>query len=123
MSKTYYVRGPEGSYTISGYFGQVPSDAVCRAPMEDGQIVRDVDWLDIIEVEDEGSITKQAIVNPTKKAAKLALAQAARDERAALAAQKEVLYNNLKGKKSGDLKNEEDIKKAIEDILDYLGLG
>lgn len=105
-----------------------PAAAIAPAPMEDGEPVLDADWLDVLEVDDGlGNIQLQAIVNPTKKQAKLdaqAAEKAAQEaEKAAKEAEKKAKVDKIKGLKVSDLKNEADIKKAIVDILDYLELG
>lgn len=107
---------------------QVPIDAIAEAPIEDGKPVEDIDWLDILDVDDGlGNIQKIAVVNPTKKQAKLdaqAAKKAAQEaEKAAKEAEKQAKVDKIKGLKVSDLKNEADIKQAIVDILDYLELG
>lgn len=125
--KPYVIELEDGSLsTVIANFR--PPNAVTVLPIENGVPVTDLDLVDILDVDDgTGTIQKQAVVNPTKKQAKLdakAAAEAAKvAEKAAKDAEKKAKVDKIKGLKVSDLKNEADIKQAIVDILDYLELG
>lgn len=101
------TQAPKGEYVI------LPDDIAEEHP----------DTIDLLEVESEGEILIKPVLNEDKKSVKMAEKAEKEAEREAKKEEREAKKDKIKGKKKSDLKNDEDVKQAIIDILDYLGLG
>ena len=120
MNKAYVI-DVDGTY-YSVIANHRPKDAVVEMPKENGEYVTDIDWVDVLDVFVDGETVKQAVVNPTKKADKLAALQAEEDAKAAAQADRQAKADALRAKGPGDLATLPQMRDAIIQILDYLEL-
>ena len=121
MMKKAYVIEAGNEYFVHFTSGR-PKNSVCEMPKEDGKYVTDIDLVDIVEVEVEGEMYKKAIFSEAKKEAKMAVLAQKKADMEAKQAARQAKIDALKALSDDDLKTLPQMKDAIIEILDHLGL-
>jgi hypothetical protein len=123
MANQAYVVDTGGENYIIMIANHRPPGAIAISPLEDGEQVTDISWLDILDVDDGfGNLVKTPIVNPGKKASALAGRQAAEDARAAADQARQDRVDALKALNPGNLTTLPQIRDTLLEVMDLLGM-
>ena len=122
MNKVYVVDTGGENYIIR-IANFVPQGSIGQSPMHEGKQVKDIDWLDILDVDDGfGNLVKTPTFNVTKKADKDAANQAAEDVKQAAIDARDAKLASLKGLNPESLTSLPAMRDALIDVMEYLGL-
>jgi len=117
MQESWVLKQSVGVYSITTITeGHRPSKALFLSPEDNGVQVRHIEWLDVAV--DELS----AVVNPTKKAAHIAIFQAEDSARDTAESLRQTKLAELKAIGPGNLTTLPDMRDALLKVMDFLGL-
>jgi len=123
MRQAYVIDTGGENYIIMITGGFVPIGSIGPSPLDNGVQVTDIDYLDILDVDDGfGNLIKTPILNPTKKADKQAANQAKQDAKDAAHDADKAKRDNLKALKNNDLNSLPKLRDALIEVMEVLGL-